>query len=99
MYIIPQAAFAMAPGAMKGFGFDAVGLKQLRIPTYLIVGEGDTVVPIKDNAGFVAKYAPNAKLRVIPGAVGHEIFLNECNEEGKAESPGSCIDDPTVDRP
>ena len=29
----------------------------------------------------------NYQLRIIPGPVGHEIFLNECNEEGKAEFP------------
>ena len=93
-----KAAFAMAPGVMKGFGFDEAGLKQLRIPVYLIVGAGDTTVPIKENAGFVAKYAPEATLKVIPGPVGHEIFLNECDEEGKAEFPEACRDDPSVDR-
>ena len=88
----------MAPGAMKAFGFDEAGLKRLRIPAYLIVGAGDTTVPIKENAGFVAKYAPRAKLRILSGPVGHEIFLNECDEEGKAEFPAACLDDPSVDR-
>ena len=93
-----KAAFAMAPGVMQGFGFDEKGLRELRIPTYLIVGEGDTITPIKENAGFVVKHAPNAKLRIIPGRVGHEIFLNECDEEGKAEFPEACVDDPSVNR-
>ncbi len=88
----------MAPGVMKAFGFDKEGLRELRIPTYLIVGEGDSLVPVKDNAGFVAKYAARAKLTIIPGPVGHEIFLNECDEEGKAEFPEACRDDPSVNR-
>jgi len=44
------------------------------IYAYLIVGAGDTTMPIKENAGFVAKYAPEATLKVIPGPIGHEIF-------------------------
>jgi predicted dienelactone hydrolase len=93
-----KAVFAMAPGVMQGFGFDGKGLRELRIPTYLIIGEGDTITPSKENAGFVAKHATNAKLRIIPGPVGHEIFLNECDEEGKAEFPETCVDDPSLDR-
>ena len=93
-----KAVFSMAPGVMKGFGFDEAGLKQLKIPTYLILGAGDTVTPLADNAGFVAKYAPNAQLYVIPGQVGHEIFLNLCDEEGKAEFSQACVDASTVDR-
>ncbi|MDT9694136.1 hypothetical protein Q5762_38565, partial [Streptomyces sp. P9(2023)] len=36
------AAFAMAPGDIRGFGMDEAGLRQMAIPTYLIVGAGDT---------------------------------------------------------
>lgn len=93
-----KAVFSMAPGAIKAFGFDEAGLKQLKLPTYLILGAGDTVTPLADNAGFVAKYVPNAQLYVIPGQVGHEIFMNICDEEGKAEFPTACIDAKTVDR-
>jgi hypothetical protein len=35
---------------------------------------------------------------VIPGRVDHDIFVNECNEEGKNEFPQACIDAPGVDR-
>jgi alpha-beta hydrolase superfamily lysophospholipase len=73
-------------------------LRELRVPAYLIVGEEDTITPVRENAGFVARYATNAKLKVIPGAVGHEIFLNQCDEEGKAEFPEACRDDPSIDR-
>jgi hypothetical protein len=30
--------------------------------------------------------------------VDHEIFVNECDEEGRDEFPEACIDAPGVDR-
>lgn len=35
---------------------------------------------------------------ILPGAVDHEIFVNECNEDGCNEFPEACIDAPGVDR-
>ena len=35
-----KAVFAMAPGIIKAFGMDEVGLKQLDVPAYITVGEG-----------------------------------------------------------
>jgi predicted dienelactone hydrolase len=93
-----KAAFAMAPGVVQAFGMDAEGLRQLRVPTFLVVGEGDTQTPPKQNAEFAAKYIPDAKLWVIPGPVGHEVFTNECDDEGKNEFPEACIDHAGVDR-
>ena len=40
-----NAAFAMAPGDLPGFGMDEAGLRQMKIPTYLIVGASDTTTP------------------------------------------------------
>jgi predicted dienelactone hydrolase len=40
----------------------------------------------------------NDPVKIIPGRVEHETFLNECDEEGKAEFPEACVDDPSVDR-
>jgi len=93
-----KAAFAMAPGDIKVFGMDEPGLKQLSIPTYIIVGERDTQTPPKDNAEFAAKYIPNVQLEIIPGHVDHEIFVNECNQIGKDSFPEACIDAPGIDR-
>jgi predicted dienelactone hydrolase len=93
-----KAVFAMAPGIIKAFGMDEVGLKQLDVPAYITVGEGDTQTPPKENAGFAAKYIPGAELVVIPGAVDHKIFVNECDDEGKDEFPEACKDAPGVDR-
>jgi predicted dienelactone hydrolase len=93
-----KAAFAMAPGIIKAFGMDEAGLSQLSIPTYITVGARDTQTPPEENAAFAAKHIPNAELNVIPGLVDHEIFVNECDEEGKDEFPEACIDAPGVDR-
>ncbi|MDC8980953.1 lipoprotein signal peptide [Mycobacterium marinum] len=93
-----KAVFAMAPGMVKDFGMDADGLHQLRVPTYIIVGAHDAQTPPGDNAEFAAANVPGAQLNVLPGKVGHEIFLNECNQLGREQFPEACIDDPSVDR-
>jgi predicted dienelactone hydrolase len=93
-----KAAFAMAPGDLPGFGMDEAGLRQMRIPAYIIVGAGDTTTPPKDNAEFAAKYIPHAQLDVLPGPVSHEIFGNECDQLGRDNFPEACSDAPGVDR-
>ncbi|RFU49310.1 lipoprotein signal peptide [Paraburkholderia sp. DHOC27] len=93
-----KAAFAMAPGDLPGFGMDEAGLQQLKVPAYIIVGARDTQAPAKDNAEFAARYAPNAHLDVLPGAVDHEIFVNECDQDGRDTWPEACIDAAGVDR-
>ncbi len=93
-----KAAFAMAPGIIQAFGMDAAGLSQLRVPVYITVGAHDTQTPPKQNAEFAAKHIPNAELHVIPGRVDHEIFVNQCDQEGKDEFPEACIDASGVDR-
>jgi predicted dienelactone hydrolase len=93
-----KAVFAMAPGIVQAFGMDEAGLRQLGLPTYITVGAGDTQAPPKDNAEFAAKYVPHAELNVIPGRVDHDIFVNECNEDGRNEFPQACVDAAGVDR-
>ena len=80
------------------FGMDPDGLRQMTIPAFLTVGAADTQAPAAENAVFAARYIPNSELWVIPGAVDHEIFTNECDEEGRSEFPEACIDRPGVDR-
>ena len=93
-----KAAFAMAPGIIKAFGMDEAGLGQMTIPAYITVGARDTQTPPQDNAAFAAANIPDAKLVIIPGLVDHEIFINECDDEGRDEFPEACIDAPGVDR-
>jgi predicted dienelactone hydrolase len=93
-----RAVFAMAPGIVQAFGMDQAGLQQLTVPAYITVGACDTQAPPKENAEFAATHIPHAQLNVIPGRVDHEIFVNECNEDGKNEFPEACIDAPGVGR-
>ena len=93
-----KAVFAMAPGDIRAFGMDESTLKELKAPTYIVVGAGDTQTPPQENAAFAARYIPHAELEVIPGRVGHEIFCNECDEEGKNELAETCVDAPGIDR-
>jgi predicted dienelactone hydrolase len=93
-----QAAFAMAPGDLPGFGMDEAGLRQLTIPTYIIVGARDTQAPPRENSEFAAKYIPHVQLDVLPGLVDHEIFVNECDAFGRDTWPEACIDAPGIDR-
>jgi predicted dienelactone hydrolase len=88
----------MAPGIVKAFGMDEAGLAQMTIPTYITVGARDTQTPAEENAAFAAKHIPNAEFVIIPGPVDHEIFVNECDDEGRDEFPEACIDAQGVDR-
>ena len=74
------------------------GARQMSIPAYITVGARDTQTPPDDNAAFAAANIPGAKLVIIPGLVDHEIFVNECDDEGRDEFPEACIDAPGVDR-
>jgi len=93
-----KAVFAMAPGDLPGFGMDEAGLRQLAIPTYIIVGARDTQAPPRENAEFAAKYIPQVRLDIMSGQVDHEIFVNECDDLGRDTWPEACIDSPGVDR-
>ena len=93
-----KAVLAMAPGIVQAFGMDEAGLRQLAVPTYITVGAGDTQAPPKENAEFAARHIAHAELYVIPGRVDHDIFINECDDDGRNEFPQACIDAPGVDR-
>ncbi|MET0483415.1 MAG: hypothetical protein ABWZ27_10940 [Aestuariivirgaceae bacterium] len=93
-----KAAFAMAPGVIQAFGMDAAGLGRMVVPAFLVVGARDTQTPPGPNAEFAAKHIPGATLEILPGLVDHEIFVNECDNEGRDEFPEACIDAEGVDR-
>ncbi len=93
-----KAVFAMAPGMIQAFGMDADGLRQTQVPVHLVVGAGDLATPPDENAAFAARHIPQARLQRLPGPVGHEIFTNECDADGRDNFPESCVDAPGVDR-
>lgn len=92
-----KAYFLMAPSF--GFIFDKADLKHINKPVFIVSGEEDEVVPIHENAEYYAKYIPNSTLWIIPGKVGHFIFLSEPSKLGRKELSSKLIeDDPSVDR-
>ncbi|MGD9806233.1 MAG: alpha/beta hydrolase family protein [Hyphomicrobiaceae bacterium] len=93
-----RAAFAMAPGIIQAFGMSARGLANVKVPVHITVGARDTQTPPNDNAEFAAAHIPGTELVILPGDVDHEIFVNECDQEGRDEFPEACIDAPSVDR-
>jgi predicted dienelactone hydrolase len=93
-----KAVFAMAPGDIQGFGMDESGLRRTAVPAYLIVGAADAVTPPGENAAFAAKNIPHAKLDVLQGPVGHEIFVNQCDKIGRDNYPETCVDASGVNR-
>jgi hypothetical protein len=70
----------------------------MKTSAYLIVGAGDTTTPPKENAAFAPQFIPHAQLDLMPGAVNHEIFTNECDQLGRDNYPETCVDAPGVDR-
>jgi len=93
-----RAAFAMAPGIVQAFGMTSAGLSKVKVPVHISVGARDTQTPPADNAEFAAAQIPGAELVILPGEVDHEIFVNECDQEGRNEFPEACIDAVGVDR-
>lgn len=69
-----KAAFVIAPA--WSWLFDEKSLNQISIPVYLIATEGDKVLISKRNAGFFAKFIPNAIYQEIPGKAGHYVFIS-----------------------
>jgi non-heme chloroperoxidase len=43
-------------------------LKAIKVPTLILHGEDDQIVPIGNSAQLSSKLIPNAKLKVYPGA-------------------------------
>ena len=54
--------------------------------------------PSDATALLAARHIAHAELYVIPGRVDHDIFINECDDDGRNEFPQACIDAPGVDR-
>ena len=57
-------------------------LKKIDVPTLILHGDADQIVPIADSALLSAKLVKNAQLKVIPGAphgmcTTHKDIINE----------------------
>jgi len=90
-----RAVFAIAP--VLGGGFSKRGLKAIRIPVAITVGDADPVAPAPTNANYFADNIKGAELTVVPGGIGHYTFLADCTVEGRGGLP-ICRDAAGVDR-
>jgi predicted dienelactone hydrolase len=67
-----KAVFALAPAI--GQGFTKEGLKNIRVPVQIVVGDADVVAPMDRDAGHYAQDIPTAKpLIILPGERGHYL--------------------------
>jgi predicted dienelactone hydrolase len=82
-----KAFFLMAPAVGKAFSKNA--LQSVKLPIQIIIGEADTMTPVKENAQHFANHLPNAKLTIIPGNAEHLTFRNKIKDSSKScVSPG-----------
>jgi len=69
-----------------GEAFAAEGLKEMSVPTLIIVGDKDKITPKKKNAEFFSKSINRSELLVIEGAE-HFTFMNKCSAIGFKITP------------
>jgi predicted dienelactone hydrolase len=84
-----RAIFAMAPGL--GPAFDPDSLAKISVPTQIVAGAVDAIVPLETSAKFFAAHIPGAQLTIFQ-AVGHYTFLATCAELGNRTRPQLCLD-------
>jgi predicted dienelactone hydrolase len=90
-----RAVFAVAPAIAVALNPKSVS--QISIPVELVVGSKDPIAPPAENAQWLAKLIPGAKLAILPGA-SHYTFLDDCTEAGRAKLPQSCATEPAAER-
>ncbi len=84
-----RAIFAIAPAL--GPAFDPASLAKISVPTQIVAGAADNVVPVGSSAKFFAANIPGAQLAILQ-SVGHYTFLGTCGELGNRVQPRLCID-------
>jgi len=84
-----RAIFAMAPAL--GPAFDPASLAKITVPTQIVAGVADKVVPIESSAKFFAAKIRGAQLTLFQD-VGHYTFLASCGQLGRTSRPNLCLD-------
>lgn len=90
-----RAVFAIAP--VFGGGFSRRGLKLVKIPVAIVIGDADRVATLATNAQYFVNNIKGAELTILPGGIGHYTFLSDCTAEGRGGLP-ICRDPTGVDR-
>lgn len=91
-----RCIFPIAPALAPGF--TAEGLKEVVVPTEIVVGDDDPITPAGPYAAHFAEGISGARLSVIDGGVGHFTFLGEATEAAKRSHPQLARDADGVER-
>lgn len=90
-----RAVLALAPE--YAFTLTPESLRQVRVPTLVVSGTEDRVVPVSESAGLLRGEIRGGRVNVLPG-VGHYTFLDDCTAAGRSVLPQFCTDGAGVDR-
>ena len=86
-----RSAFVLAPALVQALAPD--GLRDVSVPTDIMLGSADRVAPPATNGEVAARLIPKAKL-VVLDHVGHYDFLANCTEAGQIAKPTCRFDVP-----
>jgi predicted dienelactone hydrolase len=98
-YLDPRikAVVALAPAPpVRSFKPESVSM--IVVPTALIVGQNDLEAPHTLCALWLKENNPSFQVELLGRDVGHQVFLPEATETGKALEPDICCDPDGVDR-
>ena len=92
-----KAFFAICPAIGQGFTTEKQ-FREVHAPVYIVGAQSDSIAPVKTNAAHYHQLIRGSKLTIVPGKVGHYVFLNEATEAYKKQAPFPFTDDPSVNR-
>jgi len=92
-----KAFFAICPAIGQGFTTEKQ-FSAVHAPVYIVGAQSDSIAPVKTNAAHYHLLIRGSKLTIVPGKVGHYVFLNEATEAYKKQAPFPFTDDPSVNR-
>jgi predicted dienelactone hydrolase len=90
-----HAIFAMAPGLGPVFVPESLG--EISIPTSIVAGSADEIIPPAAGAEALAKAIPHATLKLFQRA-GHFVFIDACTMAGRLAFSALCDDPDGVNR-
>jgi predicted dienelactone hydrolase len=92
-----KAFFAICPAGGQGFVSEDQ-VSRINKPFYIVGAQSDSIAPVKTNAAYYHQLIKGSKLLIIPGKVGHYVFLNEGAGDFKKQGGIYTNDDPSIDR-
>lgn len=92
-----KAFFAICPAIGQGFTTTSQ-FADVHTPVYIVGAQSDSIAPVKTNAAHYHELIAGSQFMIVPGKVGHYVFLNEAVESYKKQAPIAFMDDPSVDR-